>query len=211
MVVRKNQSGLTLVELLVVMVIIGVLASITSVSSYCYINDTDVRKLKSDAVNIQARIKSIYNESDSIPVTGSGITEISPEVKKEMEERLIVARGTGTSKELVDDLINKGVLYKIDTSRIKFSDGITDKDVNKFYVVYVSEDRLKNDPSLLELSRYNSTLVTVDLVTGCSIKPFAVEVGQTRASKTSGALNYDVGKSYIDCPNPDLCKKLKNN
>ncbi|MCQ4974572.1 hypothetical protein NE662_10160, partial [Bifidobacterium pseudocatenulatum] len=60
---------------------------------------------------------------------------------------------------MVAEMLSKGVLRKIDTSKIRFANTITDADVSRFYVVYVSEAQLASDPTLLELSRYNSTLV----------------------------------------------------
>lgn len=208
---RKSikQKGFTLIEILSTLSIISVFLAISTFSAGCAINNTRLSESKVTAVTIQSSISNYYNANDVIPVTGTAVTVLGNDVRKLAKASIVSP--TNPSKDLVAEMLSKGVLRKIDTSKIRFSATITDADVSRFYVVYVTEAQLAADPTLLELSRYNSTLVLGEVMTSCVDDSFVVEVGKKTYSEVSESIKYDVDNKYIDCPNPDLCTKLKNN
>lgn len=204
-----SQRGFTLVETLVTVSIISVLIAISTFSVGCAMNNTRLSESKTDAIAIQSSVSNYYNANDVIPVTGTAVTTLTADVKRLAKASIVSP--TNPSKDMVAEMLSKGVLRKIDTSKIRFANTITDADVSRFYVVYVSDAQLASDPTLLELSRYNSTLVLGEVMSSCVDDDFVTEVGKKTYSEISDSIKYDVDMKFIECPNPDLCTKLKNN
>jgi type IV pilus assembly protein PilA len=69
----KNQRGLTLVELLAVVVILGIISSIAVPSIGKIIEETRVKAVKADAIQVLNAAKLYVASGNSIPSTGVGI------------------------------------------------------------------------------------------------------------------------------------------
>ena len=77
----RNRSGFTIVELLIVIVVVGILASIT-VAAYGGVQKRagNIRRI-SDIKNVAAIVKSYYAQNGSYPTTGSAVTSVRSDSK----------------------------------------------------------------------------------------------------------------------------------
>ncbi|MFZ2835993.1 MAG: prepilin-type N-terminal cleavage/methylation domain-containing protein [Candidatus Saccharimonadales bacterium] len=69
----KKQSGFTIVELLIVIVIIGILAAITIVAYNGIQERSEFSRLQSNLASVNKAVKLYYADNGSYPVTGSGV------------------------------------------------------------------------------------------------------------------------------------------
>ena len=71
--IKTNQKGFTLIELMIVIAIIGILAAIAIPNFISYRNKAFCSRAESDATAIQAAISSYFSEPNNVTVTDGNL------------------------------------------------------------------------------------------------------------------------------------------
>lgn len=210
---KKFEKGFTLIEMLGVIAIISVLLSISSVGIRCILINTEHQESLADAKTILLSVDNYYNHRDELPVKESASVDLlDADTKKIAAKKIGKFKSddgtvTMTGEEVIEALLASGSIYEIDYSKLSFSGGMDESTVDKYLVIYVTE----NSGVPKEFMEYNTTLIKKYLVKTCAGNEFAIQLGKKKYENISDGLNFKIDEKYIECPNPELCNRLEEN
>lgn len=194
----RNEKGLTFVEMLATVVVILVVISISGYSTSCMLKNSDFYDKKNEARAVYQEIEKYYYDWNVMPL-GSYIDDLESKVKTDVKKFI----------PEIDTLLEKHKVYEIDVDKLFLNNGLTKDAVKNYYVVYVSEEDIRNDSSLKGLDKYNGSIIRVYAVELCSGEVHDLVMGKKRYTKVSESLKYEISQDYVDCPNESLCKKIE--
>lgn len=163
--VKKRQSGFTIVELLIVIVIIGILAAITIVAYNGIQNKANDSAVQSDLDNIAKKIQLYYIDNGAYPKGPYGVTTDETQLKSLSLTLSLGAYITPTS--------SNNVVYcsEIDGSNARFSILAKSKSGNTYVI-----------GNATPLSLYSSTITLTSIGTHCSALGYTTTAANFSAS-----------------------------
>lgn len=201
---RYVQRGLTMVELLVVIVIVGVLSGVFVFNYSCVTKDVYYSEESVEMGQVHRSLNMYYKRKNEMPLGNSvSINEIgeSTYLKDEMMSKW------GIDSSSIDKLFSSGSVYEIDKGSLNIEGGYSEDVVDDYVVVYVDDS--ETDADLVSLRSINGTLFVKDSVRSCDDDALVVKLGNKRNGTLSESLKFDVGDEYTTCPNSSLCDRLK--
>ena len=83
----KNQKGITILSLMIVLVVMAILAAIAVKNVDTGIDIKNYNKMCADIELLSNKIQSYYREHNSIPITGSSISDVSSQIDYQGTDR----------------------------------------------------------------------------------------------------------------------------
>lgn len=196
----KKERGFTLMETLITITIILVLIALSSVSYSCVIDSTSASEAKGDMRNISTLVDSYYMDRGKLPL-GKKVTNVDKEVVTKATE-YINSLGLPQKNINIQDFINSGSVYEIDSKIITTNGELSKEKLMKYYIIHLS------DSDKVKYSGIERTILMGSAVHVCTGEDIFMRKGDTALTGISKSLDFEVTDTYIDCPTPELCKKL---
>lgn len=198
-----KEKGYTLIEMLAVIVIMGVILTISTVSMSCVLKNMSYQEELNNSEIIMDSVKNYYNFREKMPISDV-ITFLPEDVVDSISEEFSTKQRDAEGNLIHDidfqvDFIDKGYVYEIDKNAINFNGEISEKTLNNYVVVYVDKSKASKE-DYEKYSRYNTTLVLKSTVESCSNDKFNFLTGSKKYKETSESLNFKVDYEYIKCP-----------
>ena len=198
------RRGMTLVELLVVIVIVGILSSIVVFNYSCVTKDVYYSETQVELGHVHRSLNMYYKRKNEMPL-GDVVSESSVSELSYLKETMLDKWDLDASQ--IDKLFSSGSVYEILPGSLRLEGDYPVDVLSKYVVVYVSDN--ETDADLVTLRKINGTLFVKDSVRSCNDDVMVVKLGNVSASGLSESLKFDVNGDYVDCPNRSLCDRLK--